>query len=76
MKPLYDNVRKIEAQLASNKAELATVQERLADETIYSDADRNSELAELIKEQASLKSVAETLEWNWMEASEALDLAD
>ena len=76
LKPLYDKVRKIEAQLASNKAELATVQERLADETIYSDADRNSELAELTKEQASLKSVAETLEWNWMEASEALDLAD
>jgi ATP-binding cassette subfamily F protein 3 len=76
LKPLYDKVRKIETQLASNKAELATVQERLADETIYSDADRNSELAELIKEQASLKSVAETLEWNWMEASEALDLAD
>jgi ATP-binding cassette subfamily F protein 3 len=76
LKPLYDKVRDIEKQLASNKTELATVQERLADETIYSDTDRKSELAELIKEQASLKSAAETLEWNWMEASEALELAD
>jgi ATP-binding cassette subfamily F protein 3 len=76
LKPLYDKVRYIEDQLASNKDELATVQERLADEAIYSDTERKSELAELIKEQASLKSATETLEWNWMEASEALERAD
>ena len=76
LKPLYDKVRDIEKQLASNKIELATVQERLADETIYSDAERQSELAGLVKEQASLQSAAETLEWNWMEASEALERAD
>jgi ATP-binding cassette subfamily F protein 3 len=76
LKPLYDKVRDIEDQLASNKDELATVQERLADEAIYSDTERKSELAELIQEQASLKSAAETLEWNWMEASEALERAD
>ncbi len=76
LKPLYDKVRDIEDQLASNKDELATVQERLADEAIYSDTERKSELAELIQEQASLKSVAETLEWDWMEASEALERAD
>ena len=76
LKPLYDKVRDIEKQLASNKTELATVQEHLADETIYSDAERQSELAGLVKEQASLQSAAETLEWNWMEASEALEHAD
>jgi ATP-binding cassette, subfamily F, member 3 len=76
LKPMYDKVREIEKQLASNKAALASVQQQLADQGIYSDPDRKSQLSELIEEQASLQSKTEALEWKWMEASEALELAD
>jgi ATP-binding cassette subfamily F protein 3 len=75
LKPLYDKVRGIETSLESSKTELAGVQERLADESIYSDSDRRPELDELVKEQARLQSDVENLEWNWMEASEALENA-
>jgi len=76
LKPLYDDVRKIEKQMETNKAELATTQERLADETIYADPDRQAELAELVKAQALLQSEVDALEWRWMEASEALEVAE
>ena len=76
LKPLSDEVREIEKQLASIKSELESLEERLADETIYTNPERKSELAELVKSQVSLKSEFETLEWNWMEASEALETAE
>jgi ATP-binding cassette subfamily F protein 3 len=76
LKPLYDKVREIEKQLASIKSELESLDERLADETIYTNPERKSELAELVKAQVSLRSEVEALEWNWMEASEALETAE
>ena len=76
LKPLYDKVREIEKQLASIKSELESLDERLADETIYTNQERKSELAELVKAQVSLRSEVEALEWNWMEASEALETAE
>jgi len=76
LKPLYDKVREIEKQLASIKSELESLDERLADETIYANPERKSELSELVKAQVSLKSEVEALEWNWMEASEALEMAE
>ena len=57
------------------RAELATIGNSLADETIYADPERKVELAGLLGEQGTLKSAIETLEWNWMEASEALEAA-
>jgi len=76
LKPLYDKVRNIEKQLESIKSELESLEKRLADETIYTNPERKSELAELVKAQVSLKSEVEMLEWNWMEASEALEMAE
>lgn len=75
LKPLYDQVRKIENQLTTIRTELASMEERLADGSIYTDPDRKSELTQLVQDQASLRSEIETLEWTWMEASEALELA-
>ena len=75
LKPLFDKVREIEKQLASSREELQSVEKSLTDETIYADPDRKDELTDLIKDQASLKSAIETLEWNWMVASEALEVA-
>ena len=75
LKPLLDQVRDIEKQLESAREELLSVEKKLADESIYVDAERNAELSDLVKKQGLLKSAIDTLEWNWMEASEAVDKA-
>ena len=75
LKPLMDRVRKIERDLASNREELESLNSRLADSSIYSDPGRKPELTGLIRDQASLKADIETLEWEWLEASEALEQA-
>ncbi len=75
LKPLYDKVRNIEKQLEDFRTDLETMEERLASESIYTDPARKSELTQLVQDQASLRSEMETLEWSWMEASEALEQA-
>jgi len=75
LKPLLDKVRKIEQQLESLRVELENVESTLADETIYSDPQRKLELSDLVKNQGELKSSVSTLEWDWMEASEAVETA-
>jgi ATP-binding cassette subfamily F protein 3 len=75
LKPLMDKVRDIDRQLESSRAELETVEKSLADETIYTDPRRKEELAVLVQNQASLKAAIDTLEWEWMEASEAVEKA-
>jgi ATP-binding cassette subfamily F protein 3 len=76
LKPLMDKVRDIDKQLDTRRNELETVETSLADEAIYSDPDRKSDLADLVRNQASLKSAIDALEWKWIEASEALEKAD
>ena len=76
LKPLYDKVRQVEEQLASNRARLTELEERLADESIYSDQGRKDELTQLVRDQADVKSTIETLEWDWLQASENLEKAD
>ena len=75
LKPLLDKVRDIEKQLAGKRSELDAVEQGLGDEGIYSDPERKDELTGLIKNQATLKSAIGTLEWDWMEASEAVEKA-
>ncbi|MDJ0700913.1 MAG: ATP-binding cassette domain-containing protein [Woeseiaceae bacterium] len=75
LKPLRDRVRDVEKRLASSRETLAELEECLADETIYSDASRKDELTQLIRDQAGVKAAIETLEWDWLEASEQLEQA-
>ena len=74
LKPLTDKVRDAESQLVKARSDLELLGEQLADETLYSDADRQSELTQLVREQTELNKTIEELEWQWLEASEALDL--
>jgi len=76
LKPLYDQVRTVEKKLADCRAQLEKHDGSLADETIYSDANRKDELKQLVKDQATTKTAIEALEWEWLEASEALEQAD
>jgi ATP-binding cassette subfamily F protein 3 len=76
LKPLFDKVRDVEKKLALSREALETVEKQLADEALYKDPNRQSELTKYIDERAALKSEIDTLEWAWMEASEALEIAD
>jgi ATP-binding cassette subfamily F protein 3 len=76
LRPLIDKVRDIEKRLAASREKLGTVENSLADESIYTDPERHTDLAELVKDQASLKSAIDSLEWEWMEASEAVEMAE
>ena len=68
-------MREIEKQLELKRKELDTVEKSLSDEAIYTRPDRKAELTGHMKDQVSLKSAIDALEWKWMEASEALEVA-
>ena len=75
LKPLYDKVRDVETDLESNRSRLAELEASLSDEAIYANPDRKDELTQLVREQAAIKSAIESLEWEWLEASEQLEQA-
>jgi ATP-binding cassette subfamily F protein 3 len=75
LKPLYDKVRDVEKDLAALRIKLTELDARLADESIYVDASRKDELSQLVQDQAEAKLAIESLEWNWLEASEKLEQA-
>ena len=76
LKPHMDAVRKIEKQMNQQRGELTELELGLQDETLYTDTGRKEEMTRLLQRQAGLKSSLETLEWDWLEASEALEEAD
>jgi ATP-binding cassette subfamily F protein 3 len=75
LKPLYDKVRDVEKELAVVRLKLTELDERLSDESIYADQTRKEELTQLVRDQAEAKSAIESLEWEWLEASEKLEQA-
>ena len=76
LKPLYEIVRKAEKQLGTRRTELEAIEKSLADQSMYTDPDRQMELAGLVKTQAALKTDIDSLETQWMEASETLESAE
>jgi ATP-binding cassette subfamily F protein 3 len=75
LKPLSDQVRKVEKRLSTCRMELEKLEKKLADAELYSDTSRKEELTGLIREQAGIRSETENLEWEWLEASERLEQA-
>lgn len=76
LKPLLDSVRNVEKILSAKREELQAVEKQLGNEAIYADPQRSKDIAGLLKSQAGLKADIDTLEWEWLEASEALEKAD
>ncbi len=76
LKPYMDVVRKIDRQMNQQRADLSGLEKLLAEESLYTDASRKEEISSLLLQQASLKSSLESLEWEWLEASEALENAE
>jgi ATP-binding cassette subfamily F protein 3 len=75
LKPLSNRVRKIEKKLEARRGDLEALELKLADTTLYSDPARKEELNGILRDQAASKLAIETLEWEWLEASEALEEA-
>jgi len=73
LKPHSDRVRKIEKSMSQHRADLASLEKSLHDETLYTEASRKEEMTALLQKQAELKAELEALEWKWLEASEALE---
>jgi ATP-binding cassette subfamily F protein 3 len=75
LKPLHDKVRDTEKKLASKRSRLADVEAHLTDESIYADPARKDALTRLLQDRAAVKAAIESLEWEWLEASELLEQA-
>ena len=76
LKPYLDVVRKIDRQMSQQRVDLANIEKLLLDESLYTDASRKDQMTDLLRQQAGLKSSLETLEWEWLEASENLEKAE
>ncbi len=63
----------IEKHLVSKRVELEMLDKQLADGALYTDPERKEELSRLVKQQGEIKASIETSEWEWQEASEALE---
>jgi len=75
LKPFTERVRSLDREMASLRKELQKLECRLTDETLYLDSSRKQELTTLIKTRAELQTQLEQQEWEWLEASEALENA-
>jgi ATP-binding cassette subfamily F protein 3 len=75
LKPLRNQVKKIDSEMAGLRQQLESVEAELADTALYSNPARKEEMNELIRKRADLNSAIESLEWSWLEASEALEQA-
>ena len=72
VKPLRDNLRSLEKQMARTESDLQTLQTRIADPALY-EGDDNGELATLLQREGELRRLIEAQEEQWLEAQEALD---
>ncbi|MFT5139218.1 MAG: ATP-binding cassette subfamily F protein 3 [Lysobacterales bacterium] len=75
LQPLMKQVKNIEHAMAAHRMELEILEKQLNDEDLYSDPQRQSELAGMVQKQGGLRKELQSLEVRWLEASEALDLA-
>ncbi len=76
LKPLADKVRDVEGRLAACREQLEAVDGNLADPALYADPERTREMTRLVRHQAALRAEIELLETQWLDATEALELAD
>ncbi len=72
LRPLKKQLDKTETAMSKLEHDLAEVQARLADADIYSEG-RKSELADMLRQEAELKSTSEKLEMDWLELQEELE---
>lgn len=70
--PLRKQIAKLELQMEKLGAELAAIEEKLADSALY-DISRKAELTECLQKQSQTKSALEETEMTWLDAQEQLE---
>ncbi|AEF47755.1 ABC transporter related protein [Serratia sp. AS12] len=70
--PLRKQIAKLEQQMEKLGAELAAVEEKLADSALY-DISRKADLTECLQKQSQAKSALEETEMTWLDAQEQLE---
>lgn len=75
LQPLRNTVKKAEQKVEQLQAKLADVEQKLADNSLYEDKNKD-QLKALLLEQATYKSDLEQAELDWFEASEQLEAAE
>ncbi|MCB1842956.1 MAG: ABC transporter ATP-binding protein, partial [Halioglobus sp.] len=71
-RPLQKKLEQIERDMSRVAAELAAIQEQLADTQIYDDTHREA-LASLLQREGQLQARAEALDESWLEQQQALE---
>ena len=72
-RPLIKEAEQLETNMQVWQREMAELDERLADSTLYAGADK-TELQDLLKRQAALAQRVEDAEMRWLEIQEQLEL--
>ena len=75
LKPYLDRVKKSENLLNSLQEQQQKVEQTLADSTLY-EAENKDRLKEILTQQTTLKQQLQQAEEDWLDASEALELAE
>jgi len=75
LKPLSDRVHALDQEMGSLRRELADLEHALTDDALYVDQNRKPELTALFRSRAEIQAQLEQKEWDWLEASEALENA-
>ena len=70
--PLRKQITQLEKQMEKLNAQLAEVEEKLADSAIY-DQSRKAEMNECLQTQVKVKSALEECEMEWLDAQEQLE---
>ncbi|AQQ69160.1 ABC transporter ATP-binding protein [Microbulbifer agarilyticus] len=74
LKPLTNKLKSIEQKMAKAEKEVQRLEEKLADEDLYSGG-RQDEITQLTKAQGEARESLDELEMEWLEVSEALEAA-
>ncbi|WP_406828625.1 ABC-F family ATP-binding cassette domain-containing protein [Microbulbifer sp. ARAS458-1] len=74
LKPLTNRLKSIEQKMAKAEKEVQNLEEKLADESLYSGG-QQEEITRLTRAQGEAKESLEELEMEWLEVSEALEAA-
>lgn len=72
LKPLTNSLKKIEKEMEQLQSKLASMDERLADDTLYTEENKN-ELQTLLQQQGDMRNRLEELEENWLMTHEEIE---
>jgi ATP-binding cassette subfamily F protein 3 len=75
LKPLLDRLKKSEQAVEKYHSEQKTIEQQLADPTIYSDTQKEN-LKTLLAQKVEVDNALEAAEMEWMEVGELLEQED